>query len=207
MIRAVVFDYGNVIDDVDVRVFVEHVKPFMVGPMTPEERLLQTQPLSVQYESGKLDTAAFIPAFLKQAGLQMSHDEFIAAWSGFFRPIPFTHALIRSLSAKYRLGLLSNTNELHFEHLISRTDVFPLFETVTLSYRVGVMKPDPAIYRDTVRKLGLASSECLYIDDLKQNAEAAGALGMQTVHFTSPAEAAVQLKALLPDVVIPRLPE
>jgi putative hydrolase of the HAD superfamily len=91
--------------------------------------------------------------------------------------------LIRQLKARYRLGLLSNTSEWHFLHGIRPTEVFPLFDAVTLSFEVGVMKPGEGIYRDALEKLDLPPEACVYIDDIGEFADAATALGLHGIQY------------------------
>ncbi len=202
MIEAWIFDYGNVISVVDTSAFVSAVRPYAVGTATGAERMGETKGLMVAYESGRMSTEEFIPAFLDRAGLRMPREEFIRHWAAFFTPIPFTRDLIRQLEPSYRLGLLSNTNPLHFEHVIAPTDVYPLFDAVTLSYEVGAMKPDPLLYKDMLEKLHVKPQHCVYLDDLKDNVDAAAALGMQAIHFTTPRAVVDQIHQLLPGLKI-----
>ncbi len=205
MIKAFVFDYGNVISVVDTTAFITGVRPYAIGAISGEERIGRTKSLMVAYESGKMSTEEFIPAFLERAGLRMEHDEFVRHWSSFFTPIPFTRRLIRQLKPDYRLGLLSNTNLLHYEHVIVPTDIFPLFDATTLSFEVGSLKPDPSLYQDMLGKLGVGAGECIYLDDLKDNVDAAAALGMCAIHFTTPREVVGLIHRWLPDLQISEL--
>jgi len=79
--------------------------------------------------------------------------------------------LIRELrSAGIRIGLLSN----HLRELRQRLgDLEPLLDAVVISGEVGVLKPDPAIYRLTLDRLGVAPEEAAFVDDWKLNVEAA----------------------------------
>ena len=203
MIRAVIFDYGNVISVVDTPRFVSTVARHAREPVAASEGFDRTRVLLRDYETGRMSTETFVPEFLRLAGLEMSHAEFTRAWAGFFTPIPFTRKLLRALHGRYMLALLSNTNPLHFEHVIKPTEEFRLFSAITLSYEVGAMKPAAQLYTDMLGKLGLPGEECMYIDDLKENVEAAAAFGMHAVHFPSAKEAEAELRRLLPDIDIP----
>jgi epoxide hydrolase-like predicted phosphatase len=203
MIRAFIFDYGNVISVVDMPAFMKSVRPFVIGTTPAEERLARTRELMVAYESGHMTTADFIPAFLDRAGLRMTDEEFVACWSGFFVPISFTRALIRQLTPEFRLGLLSNTNPLHFDHVIAQTDVYPLFDAITLSYEVGAMKPDLRLFHDMLRKLDIPPDSCVYLDDLQENVKAAASLGMHAIHYTDEQTVAGALRRWLPGLALP----
>jgi putative hydrolase of the HAD superfamily len=66
-----------------------------------------------------------------------------------------------------------------------------------ISAEVGVEKPDARIFQIALEKLGVAASESVFLDDFAENIAAARALGMQTIHFTQPEQALVQLEKLL----------
>jgi len=187
MIRAVIFDFGNVICTFDLSRFLDRVLQYtdrtmldMMGDMPALSRA------SIRYESGLMSSEEYFREISQIGNLRMPREEFVAAYSAIFTPIPDVFMLIRSLKGLYKLGLLSNTNEWHFLHSIRPLDVFPLFDAVTLSYEVRAMKPAPAIYGDMLRKLSVAPAECVYIDDLDENVEAASRLGMHALLFTSP---------------------
>jgi putative hydrolase of the HAD superfamily len=114
----------------------------------------------------------------------MSCSDFISAFTGIFTPIQSTLDLIERLKPDYRLGLLSNTNEWDYTYEIENIRVFPLFDTVTVSYRVKAMKPDKEIYLDALNKLDLKPEECIYIDDIREYADAACSMGIRGIHYT-----------------------
>lgn len=148
--------------------------------------LIPLRPLAMRYETGLLTTDEFYREAVRQTGLNVSRELFGGAYNGIFTPIPSTIELIRRLKPLYKLGLLSNTSEWHFEYGIKPVEIFPLFDAVTLSYEVKALKPDEKIYRDALSKLGMDASACVYIDDLVENAAAAGRLGMHAIHYQNP---------------------
>lgn len=93
------------------------------------------------------------------------------------------------LKGKYRLYLLSNTNELHvqqfgqifenaFGYSISR-----LFEKCYYSHEIGFRKPNPKAFWASVNDASINPAETLFVDDLLQNTEAAKKLGMKVLHI------------------------
>jgi FMN phosphatase YigB (HAD superfamily) len=197
-IRAVIFDFGGVISAFDIDIFLRRIEPF--GSMSFSELKTRVLPAAAEqgrlYETGLIDSPEFHRRISAIAGLDMPMNEFTRAYCDIFSPIASTLELIRALKPRYRLALLSNTSEWHFEYGIKPVEVFPLFETVTLSYEVGVMKPARAIYDDALRKLDLPASACAYIDDLPENVTAAAALGMSAIRYTNHVEVADSLKRL-----------
>lgn len=92
-------------------------------------------------------------------------------------------------AAGYRTALLTN-NAREWEPMWrSMIPVDELFDVVVDSSVVGVRKPDRQIYEMTCARLGLRPDECIFVDDLECNVDAAAALGMETVHCTDPTTA------------------
>jgi len=92
--------------------------------------------------------------------------------------------------AGYRTALLTN-NAREWEPMWrAMIPVDELFDVVVDSSVVGLRKPDPEIYKLTCERLGLSPDECIFVDDLQCNVDAAAELGMETVHCTDPTAAA-----------------
>ena len=93
-----------------------------------------------------------------------------------------------------RIGLITNCFSEEAK-LIRESAFFEYFDAPCLSWELGVRKPDPAIYRTCLRRLGIAPEECLYVGDGgSQELEAARALGMQAVQATWYRQAAFEHK-------------
>jgi len=182
-VRAVVFDFGGVISSVDVGIFLRKIAPRTEKTVAQIGSLIYGSKLPVLYESGRISSAEFFARLAELCGLRMTEEEFVAAFNGIFTPIESTCDLIRRLEGRYRLGLLSNTNEWHFRGPIEATPVYPLFDTVTLSYVVREMKPGERIYRDALDKLGLPPEACVFIDDIEENVAAARKLSMRGIRY------------------------
>jgi putative hydrolase of the HAD superfamily len=71
------------------------------------------------------------------------------------------------------------------------------FDAVVISDRVGLRKPDPAIYQLTAYQLGIPAHECVFVDDTAANLPAAQSLGMATVHFTDPPGSVAEIGQLI----------
>jgi putative hydrolase of the HAD superfamily len=94
-----------------------------------------------------------------------------------------------------RMAMLTN-NVREWEPLWRRAlPIDEIFELVVDSAFVGMRKPDPAIYELTLERLGLPAEVCVFIDDLDVNVEAAAALGMRTVRFTTTEETIARVEA------------
>jgi glucose-1-phosphatase len=155
MIRAVVFDFGNVICRFDFSRMADNLAPY--SSLSPEELrslILKPSELGFRYESGLISSADFFHGVAAACRLRIREADFIRAFSDIFTPIPETMDLIRRLRGRVKLGLLSNTSEWHYLHGIRTVEVFPLFDAVTFSFQAKAMKPDPAVYRHMLAGLG-----------------------------------------------------
>jgi putative hydrolase of the HAD superfamily len=78
-------------------------------------------------------------------------------------------------------------------------EIEELFEVVVDSAFVGLRKPEPEIYELTLQRLGdgIRAEQCLFLDDLQVNCDAAGALGMTAVRFESAEQAIAELESAL----------
>jgi epoxide hydrolase-like predicted phosphatase len=93
--------------------------------------------------------------------------------------------LIEALRACYKIALLSNAPDKLGVWLENDWGISHLFDAIVYSADVGMVKPDPRIYQLTLKRLAVEPSEALFVDDYSRNVEAAVAVGMKTILFTS----------------------
>lgn len=186
MIKAIIFDYGNVIETVDRNMFLKG----LAGKHTDKtvhqlDELIYGSELLLNYEKGLLTSEEMFKKVVRMCGLSISKQEFEKVFTSICKPIPSTIRLIRKLKKNYKIGILSNTNELCFKNIIMVSEIFPLFDAVTVSYKLKSMKPEKIIFNDIINKLKLAPQECVFIDDMAEYAEAACKSGIKGIHYTT----------------------
>jgi len=197
MIKAIIFDYGNVISSVDNDRFIKEISKATGKSGADLEQLISSGSDELRkFETGLITSDQFFERLIRRRGLNIDKESFIKVFTGRLTPIAETLELIRKLKAGYKLGLLSNTNEWDYEYEIKQCDVFSLFDSVTVSFKVGAMKPDRRIYIDALHKLGVQPDESVFIDDVREYAEAAGALEIKSIHYTSHEELLRRLRNL-----------
>jgi len=103
---------------------------------------------------------------------------------------------LRSLRPERKVGLISNAWS-GLRALMVRENLDQVFDEMIISAEVGVVKPDPRIYRLALEKLGMLPEESVFVDDVLQNVEGARAVGMNGIQFTRPDDAMKELKQLL----------
>lgn len=208
--KAIVFDIGRVI----VRVNLQRIAPIAAALKSagqgganvqpaPEQiwRAIQSLPRWNDWQEGRLTAEQWHTEITGHLGIRVGFAEFCAGWNTALDPETIlSDDLFAELGAHYRLGLLSNTDPLHVEHMEKHFSFMRHFPVRIYSCRVGASKPNPAIYEEALRGLSVAAAEALYIDDIPEFAAAARQLGMDAIQF----ENAAQLKRELELRGIPR---
>ena len=186
MIKTILFDLGNVIIPVDFRRCHEALARVCPHPPESVPRLIGSTGLPRRFEQGEISAEDFVAETCRLLDMQISYEEFWDVWTRSFLPetlIP--ESLFEGLKRNQRLLLLSNTNCIHFEMAQRRYPLLRHFDEYVLSYEVGVMKPAPEIYHKAIARAGCHAEECLFIDDLAENVEAARKEGMEATQFHS----------------------
>ncbi len=106
-------------------------------------------------------------------------------------------AYIRSLRPHYKTALLSNAFSDLRRYLDEQWQILDAFDEVIISAEVGLMKPDPSIFRLVVDRLGVAPSEAVFIDDFPLNVRGAREFGLHAIRFQSYAQVRQELETLL----------
>ncbi len=102
--------------------------------------------------------------------------------------------IVRELHTRYRTALLSNSWVRDGRALAEELGLSDALDVCVVSAEVGVVKPDPRIYRIALERLAVLPAEAVFVDDFVENVDAARRLGMQTIHFTDPLLARRQLE-------------
>lgn len=185
--QTLIFDLGNVL------VSFSHEKMFaqiaaVTGLSSEEVReLLVDNRIGIQYERGLLTSEEIFAIFQEKAPHSFQLPDLLEAASTIFDPRPEMEALVEILKKKgYRLIIVTNTSEPHFNTLSETAPFLKHFDHIILSYKVGLVKPEQAIFEYTLKQAGAHPSECLFIDDLVENVHAAERLGIRGHHFTTP---------------------
>jgi glucose-1-phosphatase len=186
MIKTIIFDLGKVIVPFDFKRGYDRLAPLCsLAPEQIPERLRGCD-LVTRFESGQMEPREFVREIGSILGFEPDYDEFCDIWSCVFLPetlIP--EKLVEALRRQYRIVLLSNTNAIHFEMIERTYPILRHFDAFVLSYRVGAMKPSPAIYEEAIRQAQCKPDECFFTDDIPAYVEGAKAAGIDAVQFES----------------------
>jgi len=197
MLKALIFDLGRVIVDFDFSRTYQAMAE--VSPYPPEslpERLRPTDLVS-RYESGKISSPEFFAEMVRTLELDgFTYERFRDVWFSIFDPEPLCpDSFFEQLSKQYRLVLLSNTNDLHFQMILQHYPLLRHFHSLVVSHEVGAMKPEPLIYEEAIRRAGCEPGECFYTDDIQAYVDAGKQAGLDAVQFQSFAQIRSELRA------------
>lgn len=188
MIQTILFDLGNVIVPFEIERTYRAIQADCGLPLEEVIERIRASGLYGLYESGQLSTADFFGRFRDLLGMRCSLEEFSDIWSALFLPhTKVSEELILALKQRYRLVLLSNTNELHFNWIRPRYPILRHFDALTLSWEVQAMKPDERIFAAAVTNGQCRPEECFFTDDIPAYVQAARAYGIDAEVFSEEA--------------------
>jgi glucose-1-phosphatase len=182
-IKAIIFDLGRVLIDFDhwiaARAISEFtdIKPEEIFPLFFDSGIIQS------FEEGKISAKDFFSKVKKILKLNICFEEFLPIWNNIFfitEQNKAVYKLAKSLKGKYKVAMLSNVNELHFEYLKKEFPIFDAFDYVLTSYELGRIKPHPEIYQDTLKIIDAEPCETFYVDDRPELIAEAEKLGIRS---------------------------
>ena len=187
-IKNLIIDLGGVLIDLTRNRCIEAFE--RLGVENIREQVTsnyQHRELFERFELGTVSVERFRDDIRSLSGRALSDEQIDTAWIAMLGSIPeYKLRLLLDLRERYRVMLLSNTNELHWkwseENYFSYQGLAPsdFFEKVYLSYELHMLKPDVSIFEYVLRDSGLVAEETLFIDDASVNCKAAESLGMKS---------------------------
>jgi putative hydrolase of the HAD superfamily len=181
---ALVLDLGNVLAFHDnEKLFAEMAKHFGTTPAAMKERL--DGGLWDQVNRGQLPGDTLRVEIVKRLGKDLSPAAWVDLWNCHFTINEPMAAMVQFLVGQVKLVLLSNTHDQHFHWLEPKLPVLQQFDARVLSYEVGHVKPEKAIYEKALAAAGTAPWKTCFFDDIKAYAIAATQVGMHGRVFTT----------------------
>ncbi|SKB40791.1 putative hydrolase of the HAD superfamily [Salegentibacter holothuriorum] len=194
MIKTLIFDFGDVFVNLDKPATMREMNKHKIETLS--ENLLQ---VNQQYEKGLISSTAFVKSYQTEHP-ELQENQFKDSWNAILIDFPeYRYQFLKKLSEEqtYRLILLSNTNEIHIDWIKDNVPFFEdfkaCFDAFYLSHEINFRKPDAEIYEFVLQQHNLEPQECLFIDDTKENTEAAKNLGIHTWNIDPAQEDVVDL--------------
>jgi glucose-1-phosphatase len=194
MIDTIIFDFGDIFINLDKQATIDGLQ--RLGLTSWNEDLDQ---LNISFEKGEISKDNFLLGIQKHIP-NASIEEILVAWNAVLLDFPlYRLEFLQLLSQKYRLFLLSNTDSIHINHFEQREGAsfygafYQCFEKVYFSYEMGMRKPDAKIYTTLIRQHELSPKYTLFVDDKKDNTDAAKALGLNVWNLQVGQEDVIEL--------------
>ncbi|WP_324026809.1 HAD family phosphatase [Maribacter sp. BPC-D8] len=181
MIKNIIFDFGDIFINLDKQAPLLEMAKFGFTELTPE---LDT--IFKNYEMGLMESDEFVNQ-LQAIFTNVTKDQIKDAWNSIILDFPEDRLkFIEKLKSdnQYRLFLLSNTNDLHIDKVkesmgLERFNRFKnCFEVFYLSQEMKMRKPNADIYEFVLNENELNANETFFLDDTKENTDAAAKLGI-----------------------------
>ncbi len=191
-ITTIIFDLGGVLFDIDYSLTQQAF--IALGAKDFQQQYSQQMQHGVfdEFEKGLVSPAYFREVVLKWLPANITAQQVDNAWNALLIGFPKEKVqLVKRLRNKYKVLLLSNTNDIHLPAVMQMMDeahgegaMKQMFHKEYYSCKMGMRKPDLVIFEHVLKENSLNPSSTLFVDDLIQNVNAAGSIGIQTLHCT-----------------------
>jgi putative hydrolase of the HAD superfamily len=186
MIRNIIFDLGGVILNLDPPATRKAFEALGLIDFEKQFTTSRQTGLFDDFDCGRISENQFRDHLKKFLPANVRDEAIDAAWNAMLLDLPKERlALLEALGKKYRLFLLSNTNEIHvtaFSAYLQKefgfNDFSAYFERWYYSCRIGKRKPDAETFQFVLNENGLLAEETLFIDDSPQHVEGAKKAGI-----------------------------
>lgn len=180
-IKNIIFDLGGVIINLDIPKTILEFNKLSNKPFESIYNQLQQTPIFDLFDKGQISEADFFYELNNSLSQSLTHKQLLNAWNAMLLDFPIHRLeLLNQLKQRYRIFLLSNTNETHitqFENDLYKQHGYknlePFFEKVYYSCRMNMRKPDREIFDFVLQENALNVSETIFIDDSPQHIEGA----------------------------------
>jgi len=192
---TIVFDLGNVLIPFNYNNFFDKINKIETG--LGDEMMLKYKNnhlLQIEYESGKLSDQEFIEINLSWLNNKITKDQFCNIFSKIFTMNENVIDLLHDLKKKYKLVLLSNTNNIHKENEWGKYSFIDNFDKLVLSHEIGAVKPNPKIYKAVEQFTNEEAETHIFIDDILEYVQGAKKMGWDGIHFMDYENLVVEFK-------------
>lgn len=181
---VILFDLGNVLVSIHPGAFTRHLG---IDPATAY-RKYQKRILGIvrKYEGGGGTTEEYLGEMSRlfdgRYDLDLIREAMLKVVG---TPIEGMEELVSMIASKYETGLVSNTNELHFNYCRDTFSMLRHFSRFYLSYQLSSLKPAETYYNTVLADLKVLPSSVVFVDDIEENVLGARKSGMNALRFVS----------------------
>ena len=194
MISNIIFDVGGVLVNLYYEPFIRYLQD-AGADMSDLSAWVDKVGLEA-HERGEVSGEQMLDRIAATTQQTLDRAELRERWLDMFGRAHEMFHLASGLTDSYRVYLLSNIGDLHWEYLDSQFRLESLVHGALASFRVGASKPDAEIYREAERRFQLEPAATVFIDDLLPNVEAARARGWHAIRHSGAEATRTALEAL-----------
>lgn len=178
MIKAIVFDYMDVIAPSPIKLWISKNLP------DPQERLETLGKYGNIWDLGGVDLNGFYKILSKVTDVPAK-----SIWDTFYKNLPADQEvinIIKKLKKHYKIILFSNNCGDNLRLLMKKQKIYSLFDEIIISSDHRLVKPDPKFY-ELILSIGrIDASEAIFIDDSQVNIDTGNNFGIKSLLFTNP---------------------
>jgi len=190
-IRHIIFDLGGVILNIDYKLSAEAFKKLGANDFDELYSQAKQSELFDRLETGRISPNDFRNEVRRIFEATWSDTEIDSAWNAMLLDLPPTRIeLLQELKKRYKIYLLSNTNQIHYDQYgrmlrerFGLNDLSEVFDKAYYSHEVGMRKPDAEVFEFVLNANAAEANETLFIDDSIQHIEGAKRIGLETYHL------------------------
>jgi putative hydrolase of the HAD superfamily len=181
--QLILFDVGGVIVEVESDRLVHQVAQLLGRSFEEVQAAIYHEELLLPFELGRIKAGAYYEGLREKLKLPWTYERFAQAWNDIFRENGDVTRILQRLQKRHRLMTLTNTNELHLEHIKKTFPSLTVIEDWIASCDVGLRKPDPQIYFLALERAGVLPRNAVYVDDRPELVEAGRSVGLVGIRF------------------------
>ena len=202
--KAIIFDLGGVVLNIDYLLTINQFEKLGVENASDFYSKKVQDSIFDKVEVGEINSKEFMEALKKKCN-NTDLEQVENAWNAMLSDLPQNRlTLIKKLKNKYKIFLLSNTNEIHMQALQNKigeetwVEFSALFDKMYLSFEIGFRKPDKSAFKIILKENNLKPNEVLFIDDSPQHIETAERLGMNCYYLLDEED----ITTIFPDIIL-----
>ena len=187
-LKNIIFDMGNVLFSIDYKKTQDAFEALGYKNFAQMYSQFTADALFEKLETGKITNADFYKKMIESHSGTVTEAQIDEAWNSMllhWRAASLS--FLETLSKKYKIFLLSNTNDIHLQAVVKllkeqtgRESIDELFTAAYYSHKINYRKPNADIFEFVLKDAGIKANETLFIDDLENNIETAAVLGFKT---------------------------
>lgn len=195
MIKNIIFDFGGVIYNLDFKLTFNAFEKLGFSDFENMFSQFNADALFQELETGLITPGVFYERIKQVAAQPVTDEQIKNAWNalllGYRKP---SLDFLTALGEQYNLFLLSNTNQIHYEHFAPQlkeqtkySSLESFFDKAYYSHKIGMRKPDKSTFGFVLNDAGISAADTLFIDDSYTNLPNAESMGIKT-HLLQPGE-------------------